>query len=122
MQDSSQVGILKIYISSSDRINHTNLYEFLVLEARKEGLAGATALKGILGYGASSVIHSYKLWEVVDKVPVVVELVDDYEKIQRFYKMIAPVLESMKYGCLVTLETTNVLLNKPGKKRFLDAD
>lgn len=122
MQNSSQVGVLKIYISSSDRIHHTNLYEFLVLEAKKEGLAGATALKGILGYGASSVIHSYKLWEVVDKVPVVVEIVDDYEKIRAFYKMIAPTLESMKYGCLVTLEATNVLLNKPGRKRFLDAD
>lgn len=120
MKNSSQIGILRIFISSSDRINQTPLYEFIVFQAKKEELAGATVLKGMLGYGASSVIHSYKFWEVSDKVPMVVELIDDIEKIRTFYKNISGILETMKYGCLVTLEETNVLLYKPGQKRMFD--
>jgi len=120
MKNTSQIGILRIFISSSDRINQTPLYELIVFQAKKEELAGATVLKGMLGYGASSVIHSYKFWEVTDKVPIVVELIDEIDKISSFYKNIHPTLEKMKYGCLVTLEETNVLLYKPGQKRMFD--
>jgi len=120
MKNSSQIGILRIFISSSDRINQTPLYEFIVIQAKKEGIAGATVLKGLLGYGASSVIHSYKFWEVSDKVPTVIELIDDIDKIRSFYKNIHTTLETMKYGCLVTLEETNVLLYKPGQKKMFD--
>jgi len=120
MKNSAQVGVLRIFISSTDQVNHQQLYEYLVFKAKKEGLSGATVLKGIMGYGASSVIHSYKFWEVVDKVPVVVEFIDDMEKIKEFYKHIGNTLETMKNGCLVTLEETNVMLYKPGKKRMLD--
>lgn len=120
MKNSSQIGILRIFISSSDRINQTPLYEFIVFQAKKEELAGATVLKGMLGYGASSVIHSYKFWEVSDKVPMVVELIDEIDKIRSFYKNIHTTLETMKYGCLVTIEETNVLLYKPGQKKIFD--
>lgn len=120
MKNTAQVGILRLFISSTDQIHHQQLYEYLVFEAKKEGLSGATVLKGIMGYGASSVIHSYKFWEVVDKVPVVVELVDDIEKIKEFYKHIGKTLETMKNGCLVTLDETNVVLYKPGVKRMFD--
>lgn len=120
MKNTSQIGILRIFISSSDRINQTPLYEFIVFQAKKEELAGATVLKGMLGYGASSVIHSYKFWEVSDKVPMVVELIDEIDKIRSFYKNIHTTLETMKYGCLVTIEETNVLLYKPGQKKIFD--
>lgn len=120
MENKSQVGILRIFVSSTDRIEQKPLYEYLVLLAKKEGLAGATVLKGILGFGASSVIHSYKFWEVSDKVPAVIELIDDQEKIRIFYKKIRPRLEEMKYGCLVTLEETSVLLYKSGQKKMFD--
>ena len=121
MKNTAQVGILRIFISSTDQVNHQQLYEYLVFEAKKEGLAGATVIKGIMGYGASSVIHSYKFWEVVDKVPVVIELIDDINKIKAFYKHIGNTLENMKYGCLVTLEETNVIFYKPGEKRMFDS-
>ena len=118
MENLIQSGILRIYISSTDHINQKPLYEYLVFEAKKEGIAGATVLKGIMGYGASSVIHSYKFWEVSDKVPLVIELIDDLAKIRDFYKKIHKELETMKYGCLVTLEETNILIYKSGKKRM----
>jgi len=120
MDNTSQVSTLRIFISSTDQINQTPLYEFIVFKAKKEGIAGATVLKGILGYGASSVIHSYKFWEVTDKLPIVVELIDEIGKITAFYKKIHTELEKMKYGCLVTIEETNVLLYKTGKKRMFD--
>ena len=94
------------------------MYESIVFKAKEAGLAGATVIKGIFGYGASSVIHSYKFWEISDKLPVVVEIIDTEEKVMTFYETIRPMLESMRYGCLVLKEQpVNILLNKPGEKR-----
>jgi uncharacterized protein len=115
-----QAAILRIYISSTDKTGQNPLSEFIVFEAKKEGIAGATVLRGILGYGASSVIHSYKFWEVSDKLPEVVELIDEESKIQSFYENLLPKLETMKYGCLVTFSKTDILLYKPGKKKMFD--
>ena len=117
MDSNSTASVLRIYIGSTDQVNQQPLYEFIVFQAKKKGLAGATVTKGIMGFGASSVIHSYKFWEVSEKVPLVVELIDEDEKIKEFYELIRPVLESMKYGCLVTLAPAGVLLYKTGAKR-----
>jgi hypothetical protein len=94
------------------------LYEEIVFRAKEAGLAGATVLKGMLGFGASSVIHSYKFWEVTGKIPTLVQIVDEEEKIMRFYEAIRPILETMKYGCLVTTQYVNVLLYKEGQKHL----
>jgi hypothetical protein len=118
MENNTEAWVLKFFIGSTDQINQTPLYEYLVLRAKKKGIAGATVVKGIMGFGASSVIHSYKFWEVSDKVPIVVELVDEEEIIRSFYEDIRPQLESMKYGCLATIEKTNVLFYKSGEKRL----
>jgi len=120
MKNNTQVGILRVYISSTDRTGQTPLSEFVVFQAKKEGIAGATVLKGMLGFGASSVIHSFKFWEVSDKVPAVVELIDEENKLLSFYEKIRPQLESMKYGCLVTFDKTTVMLYKSGQKKNFD--
>ncbi len=109
--------LLRIFISSTDHLKQVPLYESIVFAAKKEGLAGATVCKGILGYGASSVIHSYKFWEISDKVPVVIEIVDEETRVRKFYESIRPQLETMRYGCLVTIENIEVLLLKSGKIR-----
>lgn len=116
MENNTEAWILKIFIGSTDQVNQTPLYEYIVFQAKKKGIAGATVVKGIMGFGASSVIHSYKFWEVSDKVPLVVELVDEEEKIRTFFETIRPQLETMKYGCLVIMEKVNVLLYKSGEK------
>lgn len=120
MNNNSQAAQMRIFISSTDKVKDAALYEWIVLQAHKAGLAGATVTKGIMGFGASSVIHSYRFWEVADKVPVIVEMTDDPEKIQAFYESIKPTLESMRYGCLVTLTMVSVLLNKAGRKKIFD--
>ena len=116
MENNTEACVLKIFIGSTDQINQAPLFEYIVFQAKKEGIAGATVTKGIMGFGASSVIHSYKFWEVSDKVPLVVELVDEEDKIRSFYETIRLQLEAMRYGCLVTMEKTNVLLYKSGEK------
>jgi uncharacterized protein len=118
MENNTEAWVLRIFIGSTDQINQKPLYEYIVFQAKKKGIAGATVSKGIMGFGASSVIHSYKFWEVSDKVPLVVELVDEEDKIRLFYETLRPQLEAMKYGCLVTIEKTAVLLYKSGDKRM----
>ncbi len=118
MENNTSAGILRFFISSTDLHKHESLYEFIVFQAKKQGIAGATVLKGVLGYGASSVIHSYKFWEISDKIPMVVELIDEPDKLKAFYEGIRTQLETMKYGCLVTFDTTTVLLSKHGQKKM----
>ncbi|PWD99446.1 DUF190 domain-containing protein [Marinilabilia rubra] len=108
---------LRIYISSTDKIGNDLLGEKLVLMAKEKDLAGATARKGIMGFGASSVIHSYKFWEVQEKVPLMVEIIDDAAKIEDFLEEIKPMLEDMKYGCMVVTEKVNMRIYKSGKKK-----
>lgn len=115
MENISTALIMRIFISSTDRYKDGLLYEHIVFKAKEDGLAGTTVLKGILGYGASSVIHSYKFWEITEKLPTVIEIIDEDEKILSFYETIKPVLETMHYGCLVTTERTNILMYKSGK-------
>ena len=117
MNNDTEAYNLRIFIGSSDLADQQLLYEKLVFLAKKHGMAGVTVNKGIMIYGASSVIHSYKFWEVTDKVPVIVELVDEEQKIRDFLELIRPTLESMKYGCLVTLDRTQVVMYKSGRKR-----
>ncbi len=117
MKINSPNCLLRIFISSTDHLKQDLLYESIVLSAKNEGISGATVFKGILGYGASSIIHSYKFWEISDKVPVVIEIIDEEAKIRNFFRIIGPQLESMRYGCLVTIENIEVLIFKSGKSR-----
>lgn len=119
MENNSKAVLLRIFIGSTDKHEHEALFESIVFKAKESGLAGATAFKGILGFGASSVIHSYKFWEATEKLPVVVEIVDEQENISRFYESIRPILEAMPNGCLVTREEVDVWLYKAGRKRML---
>ena len=118
MKNNSTAVLLRIFISSTDKEGITVLYEDIVFKAKKAGIAGATVLKGMLGFGASSVIHSYKFWEVTEKIPLLIQIVDEEEKIMDFYETIRPTLESMRYGCLVTTQQVNVLLYKSGQKKI----
>lgn len=117
MKTNDDVKILRVYTSSTDKLKHTPLYEMLVYAARRNGMAGATVHKGVMGYGGSSVVHSTKFWETNEKLPVVVEIIDECAKIEAFFEVIKPYLESVRYGCLVTMEDAHVLLYKAGGKK-----
>ena len=106
---------LRIYISSTDKYEHTPLFEVIVLEARKAGIAGATVLKGTMGYGASSEIYSDKLWEITEKIPVVVEIIDVPEKIDTFFEKLSHFIDISGKGHIVTMDETIILLHKAGR-------
>lgn len=110
-------SILKVYASSTDRLGSRLLYEDVVYRAREAGISGATVYRGMMGYGLSSHIHTSKFWELTEKLPVVVELIDTDEKIRKFYNMMSIDLESLPKGCLVTISPVEVILHKSGEKR-----
>ena len=100
-----QALMLKIFIGESDRHNGKPLYEQIVLKARELHLAGATVTRGILGFGASSRIHTSKILELSEDLPVVIEIVDTEENIGR----LMPFVEEAVEGGLVTLEKMKVI-------------
>ena len=116
MKPDDKAKRLRIYISSTDKYEHTPLYEAIIYSARKHGLAGATVLKGIMGYGASSEIYSNKFWELSEKIPLVVELIDEPHKVDSFFDSIKPLFEKTGKGHIITAEETTILRHKPGVK------
>jgi PII-like signaling protein len=108
-------SILKIHASSTDRIGSKLLYQHIVELAREKGIAGATVYRGIMGYGASSKISSSRFWELTEKLPIVIELVDTTDKLEDFYTVIEEELIGMPKGCLVVMEPASILLRKKGK-------
>jgi uncharacterized protein len=118
MNQGERARRLRIYISSTDRYEHTPLYEAIVYSARKQGLAGATVLKGIMGFGASSEVYTNKLWELTEKIPLVVEIIDEPEKVDSFFESLKPVIVMAGKGHLITLEDVTVMLHKPGNKNI----
>ena len=97
--------LLRIFIGETDRWQHHPLYEAIVLKARELHLAGATVLRGPMGYGKSSRLHTAKILRLSMDLPLVIEIVDTEEKIQAFL----PVLDEMMKGGLVTLERVRVI-------------
>ena len=97
--------LLRIFVGESDRHGHRPLYEEIVLKAREAGLAGATVLRGVMGFGKHSFIHTTKILRLSEDLPMVVEVVDSREKIEKFL----PVLDELLTDGLVTLERVNVI-------------
>ena len=100
-----EATLLRIFIGESDRWHHQPLYEALVLKAREMHLAGATVLRGPMGFGKSSRLHTAKILRLSMDLPLVIEIVDAEEKIQGFL----PLLDEMLKGGLVTLERVRVI-------------
>jgi PII-like signaling protein len=97
--------LLRIFIGESDRWHHQPLYEAVVLKARELGLAGATVLRGPMGFGAKSHLHTSKILRLSMDLPIVIEIVDSEENVNRMI----PLLDEMVQDGLVTLEDVRVL-------------
>lgn len=117
MESDGKVKRLRIYISSTDKLKRSPLYEVIVYAAKRQGITGATVLKGIMGYGASSEIYSYKLWELSEKIPLVIEIIDEPQKIDSFFKSIKPYFEKIGKGYIITVDETTVLMHRTGTKK-----
>lgn len=105
MQVPDNAVLLRIYLGENDRLEHQPLYEAIVLKARAAGLAGATVLRGPMGFGHSSRLHTAKILRLSEDLPIVVEIIDAKAKIEAFLKEIDPVMASG----LVTLEDVRVI-------------
>jgi hypothetical protein len=97
--------LLRIYIGEQDKWHHTPLYEAIVLRAREMGLAGATVLRGPMGFGAHSHMHTTKILRLSEDLPVLIEIVDKEDRINAFL----PELDKMFGDGLVTLEKVHVI-------------
>jgi PII-like signaling protein len=110
MQIPQDAVLLRIFIGESDQWEHKPLYEAIVLRARELHLAGATVLRGPMGFGQSSRLHTAKILRLSADLPLVIEIVDSEEKINAFL----PELEKMVGGGLVTLEKVKVVAYRGG--------
>ncbi|QJP13002.1 DUF190 domain-containing protein [Starkeya sp. ORNL1] len=105
MQIPEKASLLRILIGEDDQADGRPLYEAIVLKAREAHLAGATVLRGPLGFGRSSVLHTAKMLRLSQDLPMVIEIIDTEEKIQAFL----PALTRLTQSCLITLEKVTVL-------------
>jgi len=103
--------LLRIFIGESDKCEGMPLYEWIVRKAREQGLAGATVLRGIEGFGAHSRIHTAKILRLSEDLPIVIELVDTKEKIEKFLPLID---EAISEG-LATIEKVQIRFYRGGK-------
>jgi PII-like signaling protein len=110
MQLPEDAMLLRIFIGESDRWQHRPLYEAIVLKARELGLAGATVLRGPMGFGAASHIHTAKILRLSLDLPMVIEIVDTEDKV----KSLLPFLDQVMGGGLVTLEKIKVIHYREG--------
>jgi hypothetical protein len=113
MEIPAESVLLRIFIGESDRWKHQPLYEAIVQKAREMHMAGATVLRGPMGFGKSSRLHTAKILQLSMDLPMVIEIVDAEAKTREFL----PVLESMMSGGLVTMEKITVLQYKAGPSK-----
>ncbi len=108
--------LLRIFLGESDRLEHHALYDVIVRAARENGMAGATVLRGVEGYGARSrVIHTAKILQLSEDLPIVIEIVDTDVKVQAFIPVVDALLEKSGGGGMMTLEQVNVIKYTHGK-------
>jgi len=104
---------MRIFIGESDKYHGKPLYQALLERLRAKGLAGATVLRGVAGFGASSVVHTDKVLRLSLDLPLIIEVVETEESIQS----ILPDLDEMIGGGLITLERARVILYRPANAR-----
>ena len=104
--------LLRIFIGESDKHAGKPLYEWIVIQAREQGLAGATVLRGMMGFGANNrIIHTFKIERLSEDLPIIVELVDTIEKLEKFLAFI----DDKIHAGLATLEKAHIRFYRNGK-------
>jgi PII-like signaling protein len=115
MENNPDAKLLRIFIGENDKLSQQPLYEAIVFEAKKQGLSGATVMRGIMGFGANSKVHTTKLFEISSDLPLIIEIVDTEEKIRAFSTTVENLFEQTKSGGLITIEKAEVIRYKAGK-------
>lgn len=115
MELKQEAKLLRIFLGESDKEKHQPVYETIVREARRFGLAGATVWRGIMGFGPTSHVRTAKILDLSADLPVIVEIADSEERINRFLPFLHDIFESSQCGGLITIENVNVIRYLHGK-------
>ena len=115
MELKGEAKLLRIFIGESDKLRHIPLYEAIVREAKAAGLAGATAWKGVMGFGPSSRIRTAKILDLSGDLPMIVEINDAEEKVNAFLPKLHDMFEQSQCGGLITMEKVQVIRYTHGK-------
>lgn len=105
--------LMRIFIGESDHHEGKPLYEWLVIKARENGLAGATVLRGLMGFGPNSRIYTSKILRLSEDLPLIIEIVDTRENLERFLNIVEPAVSDG----LVTLEAARIMLYRSSKTK-----
>lgn len=116
MDFTGNTGILKVYVGESDKVHNRPLYEEIVFDARKAGLAGATVYKGFMSFGASHSIHTMKIFALSEDMPVLIEIIDTKDKLDKFAGHINELMDMSKKGGLLTYQDLKVIRYEKGIK------
>lgn len=117
MAVSGEARLLRIFVGESDLQHHTPVYERIVIEARKAGLAGATVFRGIMGYGGTSLIHTAKILRLSEDLPLIIEIVDEEDKISGFLPVAEKIFTEANCGGLITIEKATIIKYTATKKK-----
>ena len=110
MKLSGEGKLLRIFLGEADRVDHKPVYEVLISRALEQGLAGATVLRGVAGFGAASrTVHTAKILRLSEDLPMVVEIIDTEEKLRAFLPVVDEVLDHAGCGGMVTIERAEVI-------------
>ena len=115
MHIEGDASLLRIFVGESDKLGHKSLHDAIVEKAREQGLAGATVLRAIGGFGLSARMRSTRILDLSSDLPVVIEIVDEETKISAFLNHLNALLEEADCGGLVTLEKAHVIRYLHGK-------
>lgn len=116
MEIKGEAKLLRIFVGETDLIGHIPVYERIVQEARKFHLAGATVFKGVMGYGGTSRIHTAKILRLSEDMPMVIEIVDEIEKVEKFLPLLHDIFEEAQSGGLITVEKADIIKYVVAKK------
>ncbi|HEY9784760.1 MAG TPA: DUF190 domain-containing protein [Candidatus Obscuribacterales bacterium] len=105
--------LLRIFVGESDKHDGKPLYEWIVRKAKEQGLAGATVLRGMVGFGAHSQIHTVKLLDLSTDLPIIIEIVDELQKIEDFLNVVDSVIQEG----LATVEKVHIRLYRSRKQK-----
>jgi uncharacterized protein len=119
MEIKGEAKLVRIFVGEADLIHHIPVYEKIVLEARKMQLAGATVFKGVMGFGGTSIIHTAKILRLSEDMPMVIEIVDQEEKIEKFLPVVHDIFEEANCGGLITMEKAEIIKYVAGNKKEL---
>ncbi|MEO8412221.1 MAG: DUF190 domain-containing protein [Ginsengibacter sp.] len=115
MENNHNAKLLRIFIGESDKVGDQPLYEAIVFAAKGQSLSGASVIRGIMGFGANSKVHTAKLFEISADLPLIIEIIDTEENIREFTKIVEQLFEKAKCGGLITLEKADIIRYRAGK-------